>query len=70
LKKINFKYISDSKYLLHIYIIYFNGYKYIINYNGNLMYRIHKFTSQYILIPNKYELQYYCKFFNIYFSNN
>ena len=70
LKKINFKYISDSKYLLHIYIIYFNGYKYIINYNINLMYRIHKFNSQYILIPNKYELQYYCKFFNIYFVIN
>jgi hypothetical protein len=36
----------------------------------NYIYNITKFTSLQILIPNKYELQYYCKFFNLYFINN
>jgi len=42
-----------------------------MNNNINLMSRIHKFTSPNILIPNKYELQCYCKLYMIiYFANN
>jgi hypothetical protein len=68
LKKIKFQYIIDNKYILNISIIYFKKYKYIIkNSNGNRF--SHKLTSAMILIPNKYELQYYCNFFNIYFVN-
>ena len=71
LKTIAIKYFSNNICLLYVYIIYSNKYKYIINYNGNLIHNnTNKFTSVHILIPNKYELQYYCKFFNIYFVIN
>jgi len=73
LQKFNFEYHIDNKSLLDISIIYFKKYKYIKNRNSNgnkFRHKLrHKFTSAMILIPNKYELQYYCKFFNIYFIN-
>jgi hypothetical protein len=69
LQKFNFGYHIDNKSLLYISIIYFKKYKYIKNRNSNGNKFRHKFTSAMILIPNKYELQYYCKFFNLYFIN-
>ena len=56
--------IRDNKTLLTIKIIYSNRFKYIIIFN------LHKnnFTSPHILISNKYELDYYCKLFNLYFA--
>jgi hypothetical protein len=68
LKKLNFKYVINNIPLLYISIIYSKKYKYIRNRNGT-RFRC-EFTSAMILIPNKYELQYYCNFFNLYFSNN
>ncbi len=59
-------YISYNKTLLSIKIIYSNIFKYIIISNLHK----NKFTSPHILISNKYELDYYCKFFNLYFAYN
>jgi len=66
--KIRFSYISNDKFLLFILIIYYNKYKYIKNYK-DATYK-NKFTSPKILIINKYELDYSCKFFNLYLANN
>jgi hypothetical protein len=65
LNKRYFYYVINNNQILILTIIYFKKYKYIMNYN---IY-IGKFTSPHILIPNKYELDYYCKFVNIYFVN-
>jgi hypothetical protein len=62
-------YCMNNKYLLFVSILYFKKYKYIMNYNMYIERSI-KFTSSRILIPNKYELDYYCKLFNLYFVNN
>jgi len=67
LKKLDFEYFINSNKLLYISIIYYKKYKYIRKYKG---YKLSKFPSFIILIPNKYELHYYCKFFNLYFGNN
>ncbi len=67
LQKLNFQYCMKDKYLLFVSIIYLKKYKYIIrNYNIYYIERSIKFTSSRILIPNKYELDYYCKFCNLY----
>ena len=72
LNKTYFYYTRNNKTLLILLIIYYKKYKYIINYNRckyiiniDMYISINKFTSPQILIPNKYELDYYCKFFNI-----
>jgi hypothetical protein len=62
LNKNRFCYVINNNQILCLVIIYFKKYKYIMNY----IYNIAKFTSPQILIPNKYELDYYCKFVNIY----
>ena len=64
LNKIRFHYSIDGEELLFTYIIYYKNYKYIRTRNNKNIKL--KFTSAQILIPNKYELDYYCKFFNIY----
>ena len=79
LKTINYNFISFhyicKKYLVKTYFRYFidsiiefimkvkysNGYKYMYNKYIN-----NKYTKNIILIMNKYELNYYNKFFNIY----
>jgi hypothetical protein len=66
LNKIRFHYSIDSEELLFTYIIYYKNYKYIRTRNNKDIKL--KFTSAQILIPNKYELDYYCKFFNLYFA--
>jgi len=68
LKKINFQYIIDNKYILDISIIYYKKCKYSMV--SDLYRSKNKFTSFMILIPNKYELHYYCKLFNLYFVIN
>jgi hypothetical protein len=62
LKKNHLYYTINDRDFLYVVIIYSNKYKYIMNCN----YNIDKFTLPQILISNKYELDYYCKFFNIY----
>jgi hypothetical protein len=62
--KTKLRYFINTKYLLYVYIIYSNCYKYIKKINDNTP--MNKFFLSHILIPNKYELQYYCKFFNLY----
>ena len=62
LTKKSIYYVINNETVLRIFIIYYKKYKYIINYNRCID---PKFTSPQILIPNKYELDYYCKFFNI-----
>jgi hypothetical protein len=64
LKKKEFNYQIKRKSLLYVYISHYKEYKYIRMYAISA----NKFTSLHILIPNKYELQYYCKFFNLYFG--
>jgi hypothetical protein len=67
LNKRYFNYVNNNKDLLNISIVYFKKYKYIKHNNGmKQRKRSIKFTSPQILIPNKYELDYYCKFFNQY----
>jgi len=66
LNKQNFYYLVNNKYLLFISIIHYTRYKFIRINKGVL----NKFASTHILIPNKYELHYYCKLFNLYFVNN
>ncbi len=83
LKTINYNFISFyyicKKYLVKTYFRYFiysiiefimkvkysNGYKYMYNKYIN-----NKYTKNIILIMNKYELNYYNKFFNIYLLVN
>jgi hypothetical protein len=58
-------YYCNNINCIFLTIFYSKKYKYImINLSTTI------FTSPQILIPNKYELQYYCKFFNLYFVNN
>ena len=64
LKKKEFNYQIKRKSLLYVYIFYYKKYKYI----RRCAISAKKFTSPHILIPNKYELQYYCKFFILYFG--
>ena len=67
LNKQIFNYLVNNKYLLFISIIHYTRYKFIRINKGFL----NKFTSTHILIPNKYELHYYCKLYMIiYFVNN
>jgi hypothetical protein len=71
LNKKNLLYSSKTKSILFVSIIYYKKYKYIRNHNRvyNIqIINIPIYTSSHILIPNKYELDYYCKFFNIYFG--
>ena len=63
--KRRFYYCINNKYLLFVSILYSKKYKYIMNCNMYIEISI-KFTSPRILIPNKYELDYYCKFLNLY----
>ena len=58
LQKYNLEYINNAKYLLTINIKYYNQYKYI--YKPNIYYDKIRLINM-ILIPNKYELQYYSK---------
>ena len=70
LKKTIFSIIRNNKTLLSVLFRYYKKYKYIRIYY--LYTKIStKFTSPQILIPNKYELDYYCKLFNLYlFAHN
>jgi hypothetical protein len=61
LKKIQFQYYINNKDLLIVSISYYNRYKFIRINKGFS----NKFTSTHILIPNKYELHYYCKLYMI-----
>ena len=66
LQKYNLDYINNTQDLLTINIKYYNQYKYI--YKSFIDYKIGPITiitSPIILIPNKYELQYYSKLFQI-----
>jgi hypothetical protein len=66
LNKRCFYYYMNHKCLLFISIIHYTRYKFIRINKG-----YSKFTSTHILIPNKYELHYYCKLLLIiYFVNN
>jgi hypothetical protein len=66
LNKQIFNYFVNNNYLLLISIIYYTRYKFIKINKG-----YSKFASTHILIPNKYELHYYCKLYMIiYFVNN
>ncbi len=70
LNKTLFYIIRNNKTLLSVIFNYYKKYKYIRNYNFYTKIST-KFTSPQILIPNKYELDYYCKFFNLYlFEHN
>jgi hypothetical protein len=66
IKKHHLDYCIDITHLLTTNIKYYNLYKYI--YKSYLYYKIRPITittSIMILIPNKYELQYYSKLFQI-----
>jgi hypothetical protein len=67
LKKEHFDFFNNNEHLLTTKIKYYTQYKYIYIYSKFLL---SKFTSPIVLIPNKYELNYYCKFFNLYLANN
>jgi hypothetical protein len=64
LNKTSLYYFINNTYCIFLSISYYKKYKYIMNSTIST----NKFTSPLILIPNKYELQYYCKFFNLYFG--
>ena len=67
LNKNRFYYIINDNHVLILYIKNYNQYKYIsITYTYK---KSIKYSKNLILIPNKYELSYYCKFFNLYFDN-
>ena len=65
--KTDFEYINNSILLNIIKFKYYNGYKYIFK-QYNYQYAYTKYTTNIILIMNKYELYYYNKFFNLYFG--
>ena len=68
LQKYHLEYINNAKYLLITNIKYYNQYKYIYK-PYKYYYKIRLtiiITSPIILIPNKYELQYYSKLFQIF----
>ena len=58
-----FEYTINYRSVFITYKKYFNGYKYIIT-----QYKKNKYTTNIILILNKYELSYYNKFFYFYFG--
>jgi hypothetical protein len=63
--KIVFRYTINNNKLLFVSIKNYNQYIYI-SFNDK---KSIKYSKNLILIPNKYELSYYCKFFNLYFDN-
>ena len=70
LQKIYIEYVIDNEELLTIKIKYYNGYKYIYNYNPIGSYSYLKYSYNLIFIMNKYELYYNNGFFNLFFGNN
>ena len=64
LNKSRFFYSINNNQLLFVSIKNYNQYKYI-SFNYKYKESI-KYSKNLILIPNKYELSYYCKFFNLY----
>jgi len=67
LNKLDFYYCINDILLLSIIIEYSNKCKYIYK---EYIYIKNNIGNSIILIRNKYELHYYCKFFNLYFDNN
>jgi hypothetical protein len=63
LQKYNLNYVNEAQHLLTINIKYYNLYKYIYKIWYIKLYNTanNYITSPMILIPNKYELQYYSK---------
>jgi hypothetical protein len=64
LVKADFEYIFNNFMLFVFKVKFYKGYKYIFKpYRSK-----YKYTTNIILIMNKYELYYYNKFFNLYFG--
>ena len=67
LNKSCFYYSINNNHVLFVSIINYNQYKYIsFTYTYK---KLIKYSKNLILIPNKYELSYYCKFLNLYFED-